>query len=25
MIVTHSEEVAARSGRVLRMENGTCQ
>jgi ABC-type lipoprotein export system ATPase subunit len=24
MIVTHSEEVAARSGRVVRMENGTC-
>ncbi|MDQ6876483.1 MAG: ABC transporter ATP-binding protein [Candidatus Dormibacteraeota bacterium] len=25
MIVTHSEEVAARSGRVVRMENGVCQ
>lgn len=25
MIVTHSEEVAARSGRVVRMENGACQ
>jgi predicted ABC-type transport system involved in lysophospholipase L1 biosynthesis ATPase subunit len=24
MIVTHSEEVAARSGRVVRMENGIC-
>jgi ABC-type lipoprotein export system ATPase subunit len=25
MIVTHSEEVAARSGRVVRMENGVCR
>jgi ABC-type lipoprotein export system ATPase subunit len=25
MIVTHSEEVASRSGRVVRMENGVCQ
>ena len=24
MIVTHSEEVAARAGRVVRMENGVC-
>jgi ABC-type lipoprotein export system ATPase subunit len=25
MIVTHSEEVAARAGRVVRMHNGACQ
>jgi ABC-type lipoprotein export system ATPase subunit len=25
MIVTHSEEVAARAGRVVRMQNGTCR
>ena len=25
MIVTHSEEVAARAGRVVRMENGVCR
>ena len=25
MIVTHSEEVAARAGRVVRMENGACR
>jgi ABC-type lipoprotein export system ATPase subunit len=25
MVVTHSEEVAARAGRVVRMENGICR
>jgi putative ABC transport system ATP-binding protein len=25
MIVTHSEEIAARAGRVVRMENGVCR